>query len=150
LEIAESFLIAAQAAFKWESDKERGMAILAKWAAAWQGQGRKLEMTSSNHGVSLHFMQFIGGFWCKAFAFHASRRDGLRLRGPDTDRVRKSHKLRANRLDPAPLDSLFEAWSKHPEARPAGNAVELVLVEAHDDVWEIFLQEALSCLREPN
>lgn len=96
----------------------------------------------------MHFNQLIGDVWCKAFTFHAAPRHGLSLRGPDTDRLRKSHKLRANRLDSRPLDSLFEAWSAHPEARPAGNAVELFMDEAHDDVWELFLQEALSCLDE--
>jgi hypothetical protein len=119
-----------------------------RWATAWQSPYRSLTQTNSNHGPYLHFNQFIAGIWCRAFTFHLSARRGLSLRGPDTDRGRKSHKLRVNRLDSKPLDDLFEAWSLHPEANPAGNAVELLLLEAHDDVWESFLQEALSCLNE--
>ena len=41
------------------------------------------------------------------------------------------------------LDVVFAAWSSHPEARPAGNAVELYLEEAADEVWEAFLQAVL-------
>jgi hypothetical protein len=148
LDIVDAFLDSAKGGFKWAADRKRAELILARWAAAWQSPGRILAHTNSNHGPYLHFNQFIAGTWCKAFAFHISSRQGLVMRGPDTDRVRKSHKLRGNRLDPKPLDDLFEAWSLHPEARPAGNAVELLLSEAHDDVWEIFLQEALSCLDE--
>jgi len=38
---------------------------------------------------------------------------------------------------------VFDAWSAHPEARPAGTAVELYLDEASDEVWEACLQEVL-------
>ena len=144
----ESFLGLAAKALKRASDMKRAEIILTRWASAWQGSNRDLLLTNSNHGPYLHFNQMIGGIWCKVFTFHASPRQGLRLRGPDTDRGRKSHKFRANRLDSRHLDALFDAWSLHPEARAAGNAVVLVLEEAHDDVWEKFLQEALSCLQE--
>ena len=142
----ESFLDSAKGAFKRTADRKRAEGILMRWAAAWNGPLRNLTQTNSNHGAYLHFNQLIGGIWCKAFTFHAVSGYGLGLRGPDTDRIRKSHKLRENRLDSRPLDSLFAAWSLHPEARPAGKAVELRMNEAHDDVWELFLQEALYCL----
>lgn len=148
LEIVDSFLDSAKGAFRHGSDRERAKLILTKWAASWQGSQRNLTKSCSNHGSYLHFNQFIGGIWCKAFTFHAAFRQGLSLRGPDTDRTRKSHKLRERKLDTKSLDSLYEAWASHPEARPAGNAVQLLLEEAHDDVWESFLQEALSCLDE--
>jgi hypothetical protein len=149
LEIVESFFDLAKGAFKRAADRKRAENILTRWASAWQGASRNLTGTSSNHGAYLHFNQLIGGVWCKAFTFHASFRHGFSLRGPDTDRNRKSHKFRDNRLNSEPLDNLFESWSLHPEVRPAGNAVELHMSEAHDDVWELFLQEALSCLNEP-
>jgi hypothetical protein len=149
LEIVESFLDLAKVAFKRTADIKRAENILMRWATAWQGSSRNLTGTSSNHGVYLHFNQMIGGIWCKAFTFHASLRHGFTLRGPDTDRTRKSHKFREKRLNSKSLDNLFEAWSLHPEARSAGNAVELHMSEAHDDVWDLFLQEALSCLNEP-
>jgi hypothetical protein len=148
LEIVESFLDSAKGAFRRADARKRAEGIVSKWASAWQGPCRNLTGTASIHGAYLHFNQMIGGIWCKAFTFHASPRRGLSLRGPDTDRIRKSHKLRSNRLDSALLDRLFEDWSRHPEARPAGNAVELFLEEAHDDVWESFLREALHCLDE--
>ncbi|MDR0498156.1 MAG: hypothetical protein LBH03_00285, partial [Holophagales bacterium] len=128
---------------------KRAENILIKWVSAWQGASRNLTETSSNHGAYLHFNQLIGGIWCKVFTFHASSRHGFSLRGPDTDRTRKSHKLRENRLNTISLDNLFKLWSLHPEARSAGNAVELQMTEAHDDIWDLFLQEALSCLNEP-
>jgi hypothetical protein len=68
------------------------------------------------------------------------------MRGPDTDRIRKSHKLRRHPLDRGPLDQVFAAWSAHPEVRPAGNAVELVLEEVPDEVWEACLKELLAAL----
>ncbi|MCL1892795.1 MAG: hypothetical protein FWG02_00985 [Holophagaceae bacterium] len=146
MEIVESFLESALSTLKREETRERAQSILTKWAEAWQGSTRRLTLSDSNHGTYLHFNQLIGGVWCKAFTFHATPGNGLSLRGPDTDRTRKSHKLRSKRLDSGSLDKLFEAWSTHPEARPAGNAVILLLDEAHDDVWESFLHEALSCL----
>jgi hypothetical protein len=144
----ETFLDSLKGAFKKAADRNRAEVILLRWTTAWQGQFRNLTVTTSNHGAFLHFNQFICGVWCKAFVLHAAPRHGLSLRGPDTDRTRKSHKLRAHRLDSKSLDNLFDAWSLHPEARPAGNAVVLRMDEAHDDVWESFLQEALSCLDE--
>jgi hypothetical protein len=149
LDIVESFLDLAKGTFRHSADLERARGILTRWAAAWRGPFRNLTKSQSNHGAYLHFNQFIEGVWCKAFTFHATLRQGLSLRGPDTDRTRKSHKLREKQLNSKPLDDLFEAWSLHPESRPAGNAVQLLLEEAHDDVWESFLQEALSCLSEP-
>jgi len=148
LEIVESFLEAAKGAFRRTDGRKRAEIILTRWASVRQGPCRSLTGTASSHGAYLHFNQFIGGIWCKVFTFRASPRQGLSLRGPDTDRVRKSHKLRANRLDTKSLDKLFENWSLHPEAHPAGNAVELFMDEAHDEVWEAFLQEALTCLNE--
>ena len=148
MEIVASFLDSAKGAFRRADDRRRAESILMKWAAAWQGPSRSLTGTASNHGAFLHFNQFMGGIWCKAFTFRAAPRRGLSLRGPDTDRVRKSHKLRANRLDSEPLDRLYREWSQHPEVRSAGNAVELFMDEAHDDVWDSFLKEALSCLAE--
>ena len=148
MEVVESFLDSAKGAFSRTADRKRAESILMRWTTAWRGSSRNLSQTNSNHGAYLHFDQLIGGIWCKVFTFRAVYRHGLSLRGPDTDRTRKSHKLRGNRLDSKPLDRLFEAWSLHPEARPAGNAVELRMDEAHDNVWELFLQEALSCLDE--
>ena len=144
----EFFLNSAKGAIRHSADQKRAEAILLRWVSAWQGQGRSLTGTNSNHGAYLHFNQNIGGTWCKAFSFHAEPKHGLSLRGPDTDRGRKSHRLRSDRLDPESLDRLFEAWSGHPEARPAGRAVELFIYEAHDDVWESFLQHALACLND--
>ena len=97
----------------------------------------------------MRFNQLIGSVWCHVFAFHAVPREGLSLRGPDTDRTRKSHKLRNNRLDSSSLDALFDAWSAHPEAHPAGNAVEFWLEETPDEVWDACLEEALGCLKTP-
>lgn len=144
----ETFLDLAKKSIKWPNEKTRAETILTKWAAAWQGTSRNLTLTRSIHGSYLHFNQLIGGTWCKAFTFHACRKHGISLRGPDTDRTRKSHKLRANPLDTRQLDKLFETWQKHPETHPAGNAVELFFDEAPDHVWDAFLQEALACLNE--
>jgi hypothetical protein len=47
-------------------------------------------------------------------------------------------------MDRQGLDRVYAAWSAHPEARPAGNAVELYLEETPDEVWEACLQEVLS------
>ena len=51
-----------------------------------------------------------------------------------------------NPLDAAPLDALFEAWSLHPEARPAGHAVEFFLDETPDETWAACLAEVLAHL----
>lgn len=143
------FLAEASASIRRPQSRARAGAILSRWAMAWQGPTRILEHTRSNHGAYLHFNQLIGTVWCHVFVFHASHKDGLSLRGPDTDRTRKAHKLRSNRLDSSGLDALFTAWSAHPEAHPAGNAVEFWLDEVPDEVWEACLQEALECLKIP-
>ena len=143
----EDFLDFAAAALKRPQARDRASAILSRWAAAWQGPRRNLEGTCSNHGAFLHFNQKIGDTWCHVFSFHASRQEGLLLRGPDPDRGRKSHKLRSHKLDTEALDALFDAWAAHPEARPAGKAVEFDLDETPDEVWAACLEEALGLLR---
>lgn len=147
MEILDIFLAETSSCLKRAPSRERAEAILTRWATAWQGPTRALEHTRSNHGACLRFNQRIGTIWCHAFAFHAVPKEGLFLRGPDTDRTRKSHKLRSNRLDSASLDALFEAWSARPEAHPAGNAVEFHLEEVPDEIWEACLQEALEHLK---
>lgn len=64
----------------------------------------------------------------------------MSLRGPDPDRMRRSHKLKANPLDRTPLDQLFEDWSQFPEGRPAGNAIEFFIDETPDTTWDACLQ----------
>ncbi len=148
MEMLEPFLAAAQASLRHPQDRERAQALILRWAAAWQGPTRRLTVTSSNHGAYLHFDQRVGAVWSQVFSFHAAPRVGLSMRGPDPDRARKAHKLRAHKLDRHPLDALFEAWSAHGEAHPANNAVELFLVETPDETWEACLQEALACLKD--
>jgi len=143
LEILDSFLPALMSSVKHAQSRQRAEVILQRWATVWPGPQRLLECTHSIHGTCLHFKQLIGTVWCQVFSFHATRKDGLTLRGPDTDRSRKSHKLRQHRLDPSALDALFDAWSAHPEAHPAGNAVVFFLDEVPDETWEACLQEAL-------
>lgn len=147
LEMLEAFTERAEAALKFQGERARARALLLRWGTAWQGPSRSLTYTRSVHGSYLHFNQLIGKTWSQAFTFHAAPRHGLSLRGPDTDRARKSHKLRDTRLDATGLDALFEAWSQHPEPRPAGNAIEAFLEETPDEVWEAMLQEALACLK---
>lgn len=149
MEALESFLPFGKAALRHVSERQRLEAILFRWATAWQRQDRVLEFTKSHHGAYLHFNQLIGATWCKVCMFQAAPRQGVSMRGPDPDRVRKSHKLRRNPLDRSSLDKVFLAWSAHPEARPAGNAVEFVLEEVPDDVWEACLREALAALEAP-
>jgi hypothetical protein len=149
LEILESFLPVLQTLHKHPQSRLRAEALVLRWTAAWQGPKRALECTKSIHGTYLHFNQLIGAVWCHAFSFHATRREGLTLRGPDTDRDRKAHKHRDNRLDSAGLDALFQAWSSHPEAHPAGNAVVFFLDEVPDETWEACLQEVLLHLGTP-
>ncbi len=120
--------------------------ILGRWTGAWRGPNRVLDLSLSQHGAFLHFNQLMDGTWVQAFTFVATKREGLCLRGPDPDRTRKAHKLRRHPLDAAPLDALFEAWSAHPEARPAGHAVEFFLEETPDETYEACLAEALDCL----
>lgn len=142
-DIIDSFLPAVRSAHKHTQSRARAEVILVRWLTAWQGPKRSLDCTHSIHGTCLHFNQLMGSVWCHVFAFHVTRREGMSLRGPDTDRARKSHKHRQNPLDPAPLDALFTAWSAHPEAHPAGNAVVFYLDETPDETWEACLQEAL-------
>lgn len=140
------FFTKAQGSLKHPQDRQRAEALLLRWTSQWSGTKRNLTCTFSIHGAFLQFNQLIGTTWSHVFVFHAAPRHGLSLKGPDPDRIRKSHKHRDTPLDRSGLDSLFEAWSAHPEARPAGNAVELFLDETSDDVWEACLQEALANL----
>ncbi|HJU84052.1 MAG TPA: hypothetical protein VJ600_07555 [Holophagaceae bacterium] len=138
----DDFLITARASLRQAQDRERAEALVLRWAGAWRGKHRTVTATHSNHGSYLHFNQLMeGGIWSHVFTFHAAHRHGLSLRGPDPDRTRKSHKLRRHRLDSSPLDALFDDWAAHPEARPAGHAVEFFLVETPDEVWEACLRE---------
>ena len=146
MEILEAFLPVVQNALKHASSRQRAEQLLLRWTTVWTGPHRALDCTHSIHGSWLHFNQLIGSVWCHAFSFHAIRREGLTLRGPDTDRGRKSHKHRDKRLDVTGLDALFLAWSAHPEAHPAGNAVVFYLDEVPDEAWEECLQEALLLL----
>lgn len=146
LEALETFLPFCHAALRHASERQRLEAVLVRWATAWQGPSRVLEFTRSHHGAYLHFNQLIGSTWCQVCTFHAAPRRGVSMRGPDPDRIRKSHKLRRHPLDRGPLDRVFEAWSAHPEARPAGNALEFILEEVPDEVWAACLREALEAL----
>ena len=128
-------------------ERERASAILEAWVAAWKGKHRVLNLTRSNHGAFLHFAQFMDNAWVQAFTFIADRKHGVSLRGPDPDRLRRAHKLRRHRVDSGPLDQLFEAWSAHPEARPAGHAVEFFIHETPDETWEACLKETQACLK---
>jgi len=143
LEELEVFLAKAQAVLKHPQERKRAEALLVHWSALWPSPKRNITCTFSNHGACLHFNQMIGSTWSHVFTFHASPHHGLSMRGPDPDRIRKSHKLRSHPLDRGGLDRVFEAWSAHPEARPAGNAIELFLEEAPDEVWEACLQDVL-------
>jgi hypothetical protein len=149
LEALDSFIPFCHGALRHASERRRLDAILLRWATAWQGPDRVLEFTRSHHGAYLHFNQLIGNTWCQVCTFHAAPRLGVSMRGPDPDRMRKSHKLRKHPLDRSSLDKVFDAWSAHPESRPAGNAVELVLEEVPDEVWEACLKEALKTLGGP-
>ncbi|MCE1228660.1 MAG: hypothetical protein LWX11_04120 [Firmicutes bacterium] len=144
MEALEPFLQAVHLALKHPQDRQRAEALLQRWATAWQGPTRRLSGTASNHGAYLHFDQRLGTVWTQVFTFHAAPKQGLVMRGPDPDRVRKAHKHRANKLDRHPLDALFDAWSAHGEARPANNAVEFSLQETPDETWEACLREALA------
>lgn len=145
-DVVETFIAAVLKGGRHASERARAEALVRRWCAAWQGPKRNLLLTRSNHGWYLHFNQLVGRTWVQAFGFHADQRHGLIMRGPDTDRERKAHYLRANRLEKAPLDALFEAWSAHPDGRPAGLAVEFFLNETTDETWEACLQEALQHL----
>jgi len=143
LEELDLFMEKALAALKYPRERQRAEAILTRWSAQWPGPKRNITCTFSNHGAFLHFNQMIGSTWSHVFTFHAAPRHGFSMRGPDTDRARKSHKHRDTPLDREGLDAVFAAWSAHPEARPAGNAIELYLDEAPDEIWEACLQEVL-------
>ncbi len=146
MDLLEEFLPYAKGCLKHPAERQRLAQILALWVSAWTGKQRVLDCSRSHHGVFLHFNQFLGGKWIQAFTFVATRREGVCLRGPDVDRARKSHKYRSHPLDAAPLDALFEAWSQHPEARPAGNAVEFFIEETPDEVWASCLAEVMTNL----
>jgi hypothetical protein len=146
LEELNAFLAQALASLKHPQEKKRAEVLLTRWHALWPGPKRNITYTFSNHGAFMHFNQMIGSTWSHVFTFHAAPRHGLSMRGPDTDRSRKAHKHRDTPLDRTGLDAVFEAWSAHPEARPANNAIELYLQEAPDDVWESCLQEVLRLL----
>jgi hypothetical protein len=88
----------------------------------------------------------IGSTWSHVFTFHASNKHGLSMRGPDTDRIRKAHKHRDNPIDRTGLDAIFTAWSAHPTAHPAGNAVEFYIEETPDEIWESCLQAVLQII----
>jgi hypothetical protein len=143
----EDFLLVAERCVRSKHDRARLVRLLETWGAAWTGKHRLLNLTASNHGAFLHFTQLIGSHWMQAFTFHATHKDGVRLKGPDPDRGRKSHKHRSQPLDPAKLDALFDAWSAHPEARPAGHAVEFYLEETPDETWQACLEEVLLHLK---
>ena len=139
----EDFLLVAHTSLRHKNDRKRVDALLQKWATTWQSRERVVNGTFSNHGAYLHFAQFIKGQWVQIFTFHAGPHHGVSLRGPDPDRTRKSHKHRFNRLDTTNMDTLFEAWSAHPEARPAGHAVEFFLTETPDDTYDRCLQDVM-------
>lgn len=137
----EDFRLVAHNSLRHKDDRHRADALLQRWVATWLGKERVVNGTFSNHGAYLHFAQFLQGQWVQVFTWHAAHGHGVSLRGPDPDRIRKGHKHRANRLDTGPLDALFEAWSAHPEARPAGHAVEFFLTETPDETYDRCLQE---------
>lgn len=146
MEQLDDFLPYAQRCLKHPSERARLAAILTQWTDRWRGKHRLFDLSRSHNGAFLHFNQLMGGRWVQAFTFVATLREGVCLRGPDVDRARKSHKFRNNPLDSTALDALFEAWSLHPEARPAGHAVEFFLEETPDEVWAECLAEALAHL----
>ena len=131
----QDFLLVGRASLRHPADRRRLEALLTRWAEAWKGKDRVLDLTHSTHGVFLHFNQFIADHWCQICYFHASPKHGVSMRGPDPDRVRKSHKFRRQKMDTTKLDALFEAWSTHEEAHAAGLAVEFFLEETSDEVW---------------
>lgn len=143
MDLLDEFLPYAQGCLKHPSERVRLEAIVTHWGSRWQGKHRIFDYSRSHHGAFLHFNQLIDGKWVQAFTFVATKREGVCLRGPDVDRARKSHKFRHNPLNTASLDALFEAWSLHPEARPAGHAVEFFLEETPDEVWAACLAEVM-------
>ena len=146
MDLLDEFLPYAQGCLKHPSERARLAAVLTLWTAKWKGKQRTFDYSRSHHGAFLHFNQFMAGKWVQAFTFVATKREGVCLRGPEPDRIRKAHKYRHNPLNAAPLDALFEIWSLHPEARPAGHAVEFFLEETPDDVWAACLAEVFTYL----
>ncbi len=142
----QDFLNTGRASVRHPADRQRLEALLSHWAAAWKSKERVMDLTQSTHGVFLHFNQFIADRWCQICYFHASPKHGVSMRGPDPDRVRKSHKFRREKMDTAKLDALFEAWSAHGEAHPAGLAVEFFLEETSDEVWAACLKSVKEIL----
>ena len=147
LTFLEEFLMAGRVSLRHPADRKRLERLLTRWVAAWQSKERVLDLTNSSNGSFLHFNQFIAGHWCQVCYFHASPKHGVSMRGPDADRVRKSHKFRRNKMETGQLDALFAAWSAHPESHPAGIAVEFYLQETSDEVWESCLKSALELLK---
>jgi hypothetical protein len=139
-ESIDDFFISVRAHIKNASDRERAIQVIEMWRAAWVGKNKSITATHSGHGSFLHFNLFLSNQWCHAFVFRSVPRQGMSLRGPDPDRMRRSHKMKANPLDRKPLDQLFEDWSQHPEGRPAGNAIEFFIDETPDSVWTACLQ----------
>ena len=135
LKLLDDFLETGSPALRHPEDRKRLKTILTAFTTPWNGRDRVLDLTHSSHGLFLHFNQNIAGHWCQVCYFHAAPKHGVSMRGPDPDRVRKSHKYRRNKMDTSKLDSLFEVWSLHPDARAAGLAVEFFLEETSDEVW---------------
>lgn len=146
LESVDFFLNKINSYLKHSQERHRAIDIITRWSSVWSNNKRTITYTSSNHGLSLSFNQLIGSVWSHVFVFHLSKKRGLFMKGPDLDRIRKSHKHRNNPMDRTKLDAVFELWSLHPESRRAGNAVEFYLTETPNDVWEACLQEVLSNL----
>lgn len=142
----QDFLSAGRASVRHPAERLRLESLLTRWVEAWKGKERVMDLTQSTHGVFLHFNQFIADRWCQICYFHASSKHGVSMRGPDPDRVRKSHKYRRDKLDTTRLDALFEAWSAHEEAHPAGLAVEFYLEETSDEVWAACLKSVKEIL----
>lgn len=146
LEGLEQFLAKVVTSSMHLANKKRAITILTKWSNSWIGPKCSITYTFSNHGAFLRFNQLIGSVWSHVFIFHISNKHSLVMRGPDTDRIRKSHKHKDNPIDRSKLDAVFTAWSMHPEAKSAGNAVEFYLEETPDEVWEVVLQELLTLI----
>ncbi len=142
----QDFLITGRASVRHPADRQRLEVLLTRWTEAWKSKERVMDLTRSTHGVFLHFNQFIAEHWCQICYFHASPKHGVSMRGPDPDRVRKSHKFRRGKMDTTKLDALFEAWSAHEEAHAAGLAVEFFLDETSDDVWAACLKSVKEIL----
>ncbi len=146
MEYLDLFIKKTITSVKYAQEKKRAIALLTRWSTLWPNSKRNITYTSSNHGAFLHFNQLIDTTWSNVLTFRTSKKYGLSMKGPDVDRIRKSHKYRNNPIDRTDLDAIFISWSAHPEAHPAGNAVEFYLDETPDEVWEACLQELLQRL----